>query len=83
MGCIKVSFASLSGKFEIVRKSKFEGPNRSNDAVDAVVAHASAGGFTNIKIVTDDEHDGWRYTARTPGGREGRNVAFGEICDDE
>jgi len=48
------------------------------EALRIVEAHAKANGFTDVKVVTDDEYYGYsyRYTATTPGGRAGRNIAF-------
>ena len=77
MAAVNIKFMSLTGKFETIREQTFEGPNCSNDALDAVIAHAKAGGYSNVKVVSGED-DGWRYTARTPGGRGGRNVAFGD-----
>ena len=49
-----------------------------DEARAAVEAHASAHGFTRVKLVDGRDMDGVRFTATTPGGRAGRNVAFGD-----
>ena len=76
---IHVRFMPLTGKFITVREEKFA--DRKN-ALIAVEAHAATGGYTNIKIIDDDMGVSWRYTAKTPGGRGGRNIAFGDLDED-
>jgi hypothetical protein len=67
---LTVKFFSLTGKFEVVRTEDFQ---TDKEAMAAVMAHATSGGYTNVKTVMDA--DSIRYTAKTPGGRGGRNVA--------
>lgn len=62
---------TLTGKFRLEREIQVAD---SKDALAAAIAHATSGGYTNVKPVQDV--DSIRYTARTPGGRGGRNVAF-------
>jgi hypothetical protein len=70
---IKVRFAALTGLTGFTGTAEFESPA---DALAAVQTYAASAGFTNVKIVDDDLDGEWRYTARTPGGRNGRNVAY-------
>jgi len=44
------------------------------EALAIVEKHAAANGMTRVKVV--DAEDSLRYTATTPGGRAGRNIAF-------
>lgn len=70
---IEVRFFTLSGKFTVAKKEKF--PSLT-EATKAVAEYASAAGFTNVKLVDGEaEFDSVRWTARTPKGRGGRNVA--------
>ena len=71
---VTVSFMTLSGAFATAKKESFESEAA---ALAAVRAYAEAAGFSNVKTVDDpDDPCGYRITARTPGGRGGRNVAF-------
>lgn len=78
---IEVRFMSLVGKFATERTTRFA---TYTEAFAAIRAHAEAGGFRNVKLVDDsEEQDAMRFTATTPGGRGGRNVAFADECGDE
>lgn len=48
-------------------------------ATEAVEAHAACHGFTKVKLVDEHDMDSVRWTATTPGGRTGRNVAWGDF----
>jgi len=73
---VNIQFVALSGPPKTIRSEVFQSPT---EALAAVKAYAEAGGFTKVKLAQDDDpYDGWRYTATTPGGRAGRNVAFGD-----
>jgi hypothetical protein len=67
---------SLVGQFAAVKEETFA---TFGEAQAAVEAHATSGGFTLGRIV--DDEDGVRFTATTPGGRAGRNIAFGDWSD--
>jgi len=69
---LEVRFMSLSGKFTTVKTERFA---TIAEASNAIEAYAAAAGFTHVKLV-DGPEDELRFTARTPGGRGGRNVAF-------
>ena len=69
----EVCFMSLTGKFTRVKTETF--PTLA-DAETAVRAYVAAAGFRGMKRIEDNEYDGYRFTATTPGGRGGRNVAF-------
>jgi hypothetical protein len=68
---VKVQFVTLEGKFAFAEKREFAD---MKSAEKAIVAYAAAGGYTKVKPVEDE--DSIRYTATTPQGRAGRNVAF-------
>lgn len=69
---IHVRFVTLAGKFETAREQDFD---KWSDVTAAVEAYAKEGGFSGVKLI-DGEDDGARFTAKTPGGRGGRNIAF-------
>jgi hypothetical protein len=69
---ITVRFYTLVGKFAVTKTEDF---TSEKDALAAVKAYAEAAGFSGVKIVEDGDFDGVRFTAKTPGGRGGRNVA--------
>jgi hypothetical protein len=71
---IHVRFASLAAPFRIVRAETFPDWNA---VLVAVKAHAEPAGYTDIQPVADV--DSFRYIARTPGGRHGRDVAFADL----
>lgn len=67
-------------RFSVVREARFAS---TTEALAAVRVHAEASGFRDVKIVDDpEEPDSLRFTATTPGGRGGRNVAFGDFMPD-
>ncbi len=71
---LAVRFMTLSGAFETARTETF--PSLAA-ATAAVAAYAAAAGYGNVRVI-DSEDDGYRFTARTPEGRSGRNVAFAD-----
>ncbi len=73
---VKVTFYSLTGAFKSVKSEEFETEAK---ALEAVRAYAEPAGFTNVKIVEEDDMCSIRFTAKTPGGRGGRNVATGDL----
>lgn len=73
---LHVTFYSLTGDFKSVRQESF---NTEAEALAAAKAHAEPAGYTNVKIVLDTDGFTLRFTARTPGGRAGRNVAIGDF----
>jgi len=70
---VRARFMSVKGTFKTVKEETFP---TERDAFLAVQEFYAALGFTNIAIKVDDEFDGARVTAKTPGGRGGRNIAF-------
>ena len=78
MSTVVVRFMSLAGTFTRVRTESFPS---SSKALAAVEAYAAAGGYRGVRTVDDDDPGTFRYVATTPGGRGGRNVAFGEFDD--
>ena len=71
---IIVRLMSLAGPF--VQVGKEESFDSIKSATVAVTAHAESGGCSHVKLVDEGDMDGGRWTARTPRGRGGRNVAF-------
>lgn len=63
---------TLSGAFRIVAEHDV---SKMDEARAIVEKHAAEGNFRNVKIVSDNDCS-LRFTATTPGGRGGRNVAF-------
>jgi hypothetical protein len=74
---IKVQFMSLVGPFRCVREEDF---STTREATAAVERHAASANYRQVRFV-DCENDGYhvRWTATTPGGRHGRNVALADI----
>lgn len=67
----EVRFMTLTGAFQVAKREVFP----SHAAAEAAIrAYAAEGGFSNVKAIDDDEDE--RFTARTPGGRAGRNIAY-------
>lgn len=73
---ISIDFLALTGPIKIIRSQEYA---NMTEALEAVRQYAEAAGFSNVKRVDgDDPYDGFRITAKTPGGRNGRNIAFGD-----
>lgn len=70
---MSLRLVSLTGAFRTVSTVEVE----PSEALAIVKAHADSGGYRDVRAV-EDGIDGVRYTATTPGGRRGRNVAFGD-----
>ncbi len=68
---VSVRLCSLVGAFSVAPAVTFP---TMGDAVSAINNHAKSAGFTGLKSVEDE--DSLRFTAKTPGGRSGRNIAF-------
>lgn len=78
---ISVRFMTLEGKFALLREETFDDLPAAKLAIEA---HAKTGDYTNVKLADNDDDDTMRFTARTPGGRSGRNIAYAEqTCDPE
>lgn len=73
---VTVRFMALTGAFKETKREDFADLGA---ATKAVTEYATAAGFVNVKKVDDEEDFGVRWTAKTPGGRAGRNVAFGDV----
>jgi hypothetical protein len=69
---IFLRLATLTGKFSLGDVQHVE---TEAEALTLINAHARSGNFTDVKRVHEDVCS-VRYTARTPGGRHGRNIAF-------
>ena len=46
-----------------------------NHALEVAKQYAEPLGFTNIKVIQDEDSDECRIVGKTPGGRSGRNIA--------
>lgn len=62
---------SLDGNFKIVSTVEI---STEMEARTIVEKHIAGSGYWNLKVV-DDEDYSLRFTATTPAGRAGRNVA--------
>ena len=76
---IVVQFMTLEGEFALMRTETFADYDA---AMAAVQVHAATAGFTFVNLVHDPEDDTIRFAARTPGGRNGRNIAFADEHDE-
>jgi hypothetical protein len=73
---VSIRFMNLdNGKFREVDRREF---TSILEAQYAVKTYAETAKFSHVKFI-DGEDDGFRFTARTPGGRGGRNIAYGEF----
>jgi len=72
---IVLKFATVQGAFAVL-PAEFRYESRSA-ALAAVKTYAESVGYSNVREVGDA--DSIRYTARTPGGHGGRNVAFADF----
>jgi hypothetical protein len=68
-----LKLATLTGKLAFLETQECA---TKADATKIVEDYASANGFTNVKLIDDGDPCSFRYTARTPAGRNGRNIAF-------
>lgn len=73
---VTVRFMTLTGRFAEAKRADYADLGAAEEAVKAYAANA---GFTGVKRVDDEEDAGVRFTAKTPGGRAGRNVAFVDV----
>lgn len=67
-----VRFMTVSGDFKTSHERSYA---THGEGAIAVQVYADANGFTDVKCIDDSGDD--RYTPKTPGGRGGRNIAFG------
>lgn len=78
MYTLRLMSLTSSGKLE-----RTEQHENLEEVRAAVEGHAAAGGFTKVKAHEDDGWHGLRYSATTPAGRAGRNIAYADIADDD
>ena len=71
-----VRFFTLSGAFTFAGIEKTYTSTAA--ALAAVKEYAAAGGYTDVKAVDEDGGYSIRFTAKTPGGRAGRNIALAD-----
>lgn len=67
-----LNLMSVSGPFRVVKSVNV--PDRAQAKI-VVEAYATEHGFHSVKAVDDLDYS-IRFTATTPGGRPGRNLAF-------
>ncbi len=77
---VTIRFMSLVGKFAPVKTEQFE---TLEAAKQAVTDYAEEAGFTRVRAAEDNDLDGMRFTATTPNGRAGRNVAYVDFDYDD
>lgn len=76
---ITVRFLSLTLPMYTVKTENFR---YTAEALAAVKAYAEPQGFSHVKVkIWDEEPDEVHFTATTPNGRAGRNVAVGVFDD--
>ena len=63
---------TLTAPFEIARIHQ---TRDMAHAMTLVQEYTHAAGFRNVKVTLEDDYT-YRYTATTPNGRAGRNVAY-------
>lgn len=68
---VEIQFMTLTGDYRTLRTEEFADIGK---ATLAVQEHATSGGFTKVKSACDG--DQIRFTATSPGGRAGRNIAY-------
>lgn len=73
---VTIKFMTLSGKFSTLREEVFPDMQAAKRAIEK---HATDGGYRNVKEVMDESGDSLRFTATTPGGRGGRNIAYWDV----
>ena len=78
---LTVRFYSLVGSsVKTVRTAEFA---TEAAALQAVTEYATATGFTNVRTVEGEDGYSLRYTATTPNGRPGRNIAGADVGGDD
>ena len=70
-----VQFMTLDSPYrKAAADQKFDTLDQARAAVEKYI---EGSGYTDLKYIADEyEDEGGRFTARTPGGRAGRNVAY-------
>lgn len=76
---INCRFMTTEGPYRTEAEERF---GSHGEALDAVRARYGPRGFTQFRTVDGEEPDNVRVTARTPGGRPGRNVAYLDYVGD-
>jgi hypothetical protein len=71
-----VRFITLSGPIRTVGKKSFAS---TMDAIQAVRDYVEPLGFKNVRMIEEEDAYSVRFTAKTPNGRNGSNVAFGDF----
>ncbi len=74
---VEVRFMTLTGKFAIAKTEVFADHGAARKAIED---YAFSHGYVKVKLADsqweDIEGDELRFTATTPNGRAGRNVAY-------
>lgn len=71
---IHLKLMTLTGRFETQLEIELA---TMAEVRETVRQHIAQSGYTNLKEI--DDADSIRFTARTPGGRGGRNVAYADL----
>lgn len=72
---MQLRLVSLTGPIKTLESREVP----DDQALAVVTEHASSGGFHDVRKVLDCDGYSIRFTATTPGGRHGRNIAFGDF----
>jgi len=73
MARYRVRLMTLEGPFKIDRKVTCETPEECRRVIESYI---TSNGYSDLKEVPNDDPGCYRFTAKSPGGRYGRNVAF-------
>jgi len=69
---VKVRFYSIGKDFQVLETKNYESKSA---AIMAATKHGIDGGYSNVRLVSDEDDYEVRVTATTPNGRAGRNIA--------
>lgn len=75
---VEVRFMTLGSEFKLASKKSFAS---REEAIAEIGQYARDNGFKNVKEILGEEADYYysaRFTATTPNGRAGRNIAYVE-----
>lgn len=72
---MQIRLVSLTGPVKTIETKEVP----DDKALAVVTQYAERAGFRNVRQILDDDGFSFRFTATTPGGRHGRNVAFGDF----
>lgn len=76
---VNIRYMSVKGPFKTIKEEKCADVSV---AFDTVVKYYAPMGFADFQKVIDEDDCGIRITAKTPGGRSGRNLAYIDYADE-